>query len=137
MMMVAIFLFIQIFLFGTIDSSGKMIQESVLIKHNSKIIDHGYFIFCSIEGDMINETTFSYSLNLEKQTFTVTLVGSEIMSLDAKGENYTSQFNDSEDWNRERIGTPIEKYFLVFDPGFLVWNNLEKLNFFLRVCKNE
>ena len=86
---------------------------------------------------MINETTFSYSLNLEKQTFTVTLVGSEIMSLDAKGENYTSQFNDSEDWNRERIGTPIEKYFLVFDPDFLVWNNLEKLNFFLRVCKNE
>ena len=130
--MVAIFLFVQVSLFGTI----QMVQESVFIKHNSKIVEHGYFTFCSIDGETIEETTFSYSLNLKKQTFAVSLVGSDSTSLDDKGRNYLSQFGDSEDWDRGRIGTSVEKYFLVFDPNFLRWNNSEKLSFFLSVCKS-
>ena len=136
-MMTAIFLFMQVSLFGTIQLPEKMAQESVFIKHSSKIVDHGYFTFCSIEGDTIEETIFSYSLNLKKQTFAVSLVDSDSASLDKKGRNYLSHFSNSEDWNRERVGTSVEKYFLIFDSDFLRWNNSEKMSFFLSVCKSK
>jgi hypothetical protein len=44
-------------------------------------------------------------------------------------------FSSSEEWNKKRIGTPVEKYFLLFHPKFLTWNNAQKLDFFLKSQK--
>ena len=51
--------------------------------------------------------------------------------------NYLKDYSESDVWNRNRIGTSVEKYFMIFHKDFLMWNNSEKLNFFMQASMKE
>lgn len=129
-------IFIHILIIGFAPLIKANMQDSILIKHDCKIIEHGYFIFCTInDNKTINKTTFSYSLNIKKQTFVVRFIQSDTILIDAK--NKLDEFYGSDTWNKKRVGTSFEKYFLLFNPDFLKWNNLEKLHFFINASKEN
>lgn len=129
---------IHILIIGTVPLIKANMQDSILIKHRCKIIDHGFFTFCTInDNETIKKITFSYSLNLKKQAFAVGFVESDTISIDAISKNELKEFRESDSWNKKLNGTSVEKYFLLFHPDFLKWNNSEKLDFFMRVCKKE
>ncbi len=112
------------------------IQDSILIKHSCKIIEHGFFTFYTFDDDKtIIKNVFGYSLNLKKQTFVVSLIESDTIKKGSKFKNGIDGLNTSEEWNKKRVGTAVEKYFLLFHPDFLKWNNAQKLDFFIRKSK--
>ncbi len=110
-------------------------QDSILIKHSCKIVEHGFFTFYTFDGnDSIIKNVFGYSLNLKKQTFVVAFLESDTIQTDSMDINACYK---GEEWNKKRIGTSVEKYFLLFHPDFLKWNNAQKLDFFIRSSKEE
>lgn len=132
------FLFTLVFIFGTASLLKANMQDSVLIKHDCKVVEHGFFTFYTYDGDKtIIKNIFSYSLNLKKQTSVVTFIESETVKIDLMAKNYIDGFYKSEEWNKKRIGTSVEKYFLLFHPEFLKWNNAQKLDFFIQSVKKE
>jgi hypothetical protein len=127
-----------VLLFGTVSLIKANMQDSILIKHDCKIIEHGFFTFYTINDDKtINKNGFSYSLNLKKQTSVVTFIESDTVKADSMAENGLDGFYSSEEWNKKRVGTSVEKYFLLFHPEFLRWDNAEKLDFFIQACMKE
>lgn len=133
-----IILLINILTIGTAALLKANNEEPILLKQSCKIFNHGFFIFCTkIDHKTINRTTFSYSLNLRKQLFAVGFVERDTISIDAISKSELHQFSNSDQWNIQRIGTKLEKYYLIFHQDFLKWNNSEKLNFFVQVCENK
>jgi hypothetical protein len=109
------------------------LQDSVLIKHSCKVIEHGYFTFCTYnDNGTINKRTFGYSINLKKQTYAIALIEEDTLFKDAIKKNELDGYYESEKWNEKRIGTVVEKYFLLFDRDFLIWDNTQKLDFFMQ-----
>lgn len=132
------FLFTIVFIFGTVSLIKANKQDSILIKHECKIIEHGFFTFYTINDDKtIVKNVFAYSLNLKKQTCSVSLIKSDTIKVDPMAKNYIDGFYKSEEWNKKRIGTSVEKYFLLFHPEFLKWNNAQKLDFFIQTGNKE
>ncbi|MEO9964357.1 MAG: hypothetical protein ABJF11_01130 [Reichenbachiella sp.] len=128
--------FACVMVIGITNSQERQVHESLLIKHNFKVIDNGFFVFCeSSENDGISETTFSYSINLKKKNFNVVLLESK--SLTTISDSYLVEFDNSINWNQKRTGSYQERYFLVFDSAFIKWNNSEKLRFFLNESKKK
>lgn len=67
--MTRLLFFISILMMGIIYSPKANSQETILIKHNCKIINHGYFTFCTIDDNQtIEEVTFMYSV-VDLQTY--------------------------------------------------------------------
>lgn len=125
-------------IFGTASLTKASMQDSVLIKHDCKVIEHGFFTFYTFDDDItIIKNIFSYSLNLKKQTSVVSLIESETIKVDSMAKNDIDEFYKSEEWNKKRIGTSVEKYFLLFHQEFLKWNNAQKLDFFIQIGKKE
>ncbi len=125
------FLFTIVFLFGTVTLLKANIQDSVLIKHQCKIIEHGYFIFCTFDDDKtIIKNTFSYSLDLKKQTYVVKHNGGDTIKTDSITKDYIEDFLNSEEYKGN-------KSFLIFHPEFLKWNNAQKLDFFIQESMNK
>lgn len=113
-------------------------QESVFIKHDCKLINHGYFTFCAVtDNQTINKVTFSYSLDLKKKSYAVMLLSKDTLSINTIDKTYLNDFSGSDVWNQKRLGTSVEKYFMVFHKDFLIWSNSEKLDFFTRASKKE
>ncbi len=132
------FLLTLVFILGTASLIKANMQDSVLIKHDCKVIEHGFFSFYTFDDDKtIIKNVFSYSLNLKKQTSVVTFIESDTIKVDSMAKNSTDVFFNSEEWNKKRIGTSVEKYFLLFHPEFLKWNNAQKLDFFIQTHKKE
>lgn len=125
-------------IFGTASLTKASMQDSVLIKHDCKVIEHGFFTFYTFDDDItIIKNIFSYSLNLKKQTSVVSLIESEAIKVDSMAKNYIDGFYKSEEWNKKRIGTSVEKHLLLFHQEFLKWNNAQKLDFFIQIGKKE
>lgn len=125
-------------IFGTASLTKASMQDSVLIKHDCKVIEHGFFTFYTFDDDItIIKNIFSYSLNLKKQTSVVSLIESEAIKVDSMAKNDIDGFYKSEEWNKKRIGTSVEKYLLLFHQEFLKWNNAQKLDFFIQIGKKE
>ncbi|WP_027473254.1 hypothetical protein [Saccharicrinis fermentans] len=123
---------------GIIYSSKVNSQEMILIKHNCKIISHGYFTFCTIDDSQaIDKVTFIYSVDLKKKSYTTSLMSKDTLSVNNVDKKYLKDYSESDVWNRKRLGTSVEKYFTIFHKDFLIWSNSEKLDFFTRVSKNE
>ncbi|MCF8218304.1 MAG: hypothetical protein K9J21_04925 [Bacteroidales bacterium] len=132
------FLLTFVFILGTASLIKANMQDSVLIKHDCKIIEHGFFSFYTFDDDKaIIKNVFSYSLNLKKQTSVVTFIESDTIKVDSMAKNSTEGFYNSKEWNKKRIGTSVEKYFLLFHPEFLKWNNAQKLDFFIQTHKKK
>jgi hypothetical protein len=132
------FLLTLVFILGTASLIKANMQDSVLIKHDCKVIEHGFFSFYTFDDDKtIIKNVFSYSLNLKKQTSVVTFIESDTIKVDSMAKNITDGFFNSEEWNKKRTGTSVEKYFLLFHPEFLKWNNVQKLDFFIQTHKKE
>ena len=113
-------------------------QELVFMKHNCKIINHGYFTFRTMnDNQTINKVTFSYSLDLKKKSYTIMFLSKDTLCVNAVDKNYLKGYCESDVWNRNRLGTSVEKYFTIFHKDFLIWNNSEKLDFFKQVSKKE
>ena len=125
-------------MFGIVPLLKANMQDSTLIKHSCKIIDHGFFTFYTVSS---NNTTykhvFSYSLDLKKNTFSVSLLERDTIKANEMTKNETKGFDQSDVWNKKRIGTSVEKYFLLFHPDFLKWENTQKLEFFVRTSQKE
>jgi hypothetical protein len=131
-------LFTLVIIFGTVLLIKASNQDSVLIKHDCKVIEHGYFTFLTINNDKTKvKYVFAYSLNLKKQTFSVALLERDIIKIDSIANNNIDGFYKSEEWNKKRIETSVEKYFLLFHPEFLKWNNAQKLDLFIQKVKRE
>jgi len=131
-------LFINIMLlFNTIISSqNEQNNDSILISHNCKIIEHGYFSFIIfIDKESINKKTFSYSIDLNNDTFILYLIDDKIINRNNLKKNDLYNFESSDDWNIKRNKKSVEKYFLTFHQDFLKWNNKKKLDFFTQNCK--
>lgn len=127
-----------VFIFGTAYLTKASMQDSVLIKHDCKVIEHGFFTFYTFDDDItIIKNIFSYSLNLKKQTSVVSLIESETIKVDSMAKNDIDEFYKSEEWNKKRIGTSVKKYLLLFHQEFLKWNNAQKLDFFIQIGKKE
>lgn len=125
-------------IFGTASLTKASMQDSVLIKHDCKVIEHGFFTFYTFDDDItIIKNIFSYSLNLKKQTSVVSLIESEAIKVDSMAKNDIDGFYKSEEWNKKRIGTSVEKHLLLFHQEFLKWNNAQKLDFFIQIGKKE
>lgn len=125
-------------IFGTAYLTKASMQDSVLIKHDCKVIEHGFFTFYTFDDDItIIKNIFSYSLNLKKQTSVVSLIESETIKVDSMAKNDIDEFYKSEEWNKKRIETSVEKYFLLFHQEFLKWSNAQKLDFFIQIGKKE
>src|SRR5690554_248813 len=91
-----------VLLFGTVSLIKANMQDSILIKHDCKIIEHGFFTFYTINDDKtINKNGFSYSLNLKKQTSVVTFIESDTVKADSMAENGLDGFYSSEEWNKK------------------------------------
>ena len=119
------FLFTTVFLFGTVTLLKANMQDSVLIKHQCKIIEHGYFIFCSFDDKTIIKNTFSYSLDLKKRTYVVKHNGNDTVKTASITKDYIDGFLSSEEYKGN-------KSFLIFHPEFLKWNNAQKLDFLIQ-----
>jgi len=126
-----------VLILGTVSLLKANIQDSILIRHDCKIIEHGFFTFYTIKDDTTIRNTFSYSLNLKKQTSVVTFIESDTIKADSKVKNELDRFYSSEEWNKKLVGTSVEKYFLLFHPDFLRWSNAQKFDFFMQICKRE
>jgi hypothetical protein len=136
--MTRLLFFISILMMGIIYSPKANSQETILIKHNCKIINHGYFTFCTIDDNQtIEEVTFMYSVDIEKKSYTTSLMSKDTLYINDVGKKYLRDYSESDVWNRKRIGTSVEKYYMIFHKDFLTWSNLEKLDFFTRVSKKE
>lgn len=131
-------LFTFVFIFGTTSLIKANMRDSVLINHRCKIIEHGFYTFYTINDDKtIVKNVFAYSLNLKKKTYSVSLIKNETIKIDSMAKNYFDGFYESEEWNKKRIGTSVENYFLLFHPEFLKWNNAQKLDFFIQTGKKK
>jgi hypothetical protein len=131
-------LFINIMLFFNtiISSQNENNNDSILISHNCKIIEHGYFSFITfIDNESINKKTFSYSINLKANTFTLSLIDDKIINRNIIKKNDLYNFYTSDVWNKKRNKKSVEKYFLTFHQDFLKWDNSHKLEFFLEHSK--
>lgn len=120
-------------MFVTVPLLKANVQDSTLIKHSCKIIEHGFFTFYTVSSNNTNyKHVFSYSLDLKENTFSVSFLESDTIKA-----NEIKGFYQSDVWNKKRIGTSVEKYFLVFHPDFLRWDNTRKLDFFVQTCQKE
>jgi hypothetical protein len=129
---------VSVVIMGTAYMPSGNCQESVFIKHNCKIIDHGYFTFCSVtDNQTINEATFSYSIDFKKKSYAIMLLSEDTLPMNTSNKTYLNDFSGSDVWNQKRLGTSVEKYFLVFHKDFLSWSNSEKLDFFMQASKKE
>jgi len=129
------FSLISLFIFVTVTLTKANMQDSILIHLQCKIIEHGYFTFCKINNNgTINKITFGYSINLKKQTFAIDLVKSDTLLAD-KVDLYG--FYKSDAWNQKIIESSVEKYYLVIHQDFLKWNNSQKLDYFMQICKEK
>ncbi len=123
---------------GIIYSPKANSQESVFIKHNCKVINHGYFTFCTTnDNQTISKVTFIYSVNLKKKSYSASLMSKDTLCVNEVAKNYLKDYCESDVWNRKRLGTSVEKYFTIFHKDFLIWNNSEKLDFFIQASKKE
>lgn len=132
------FLFTLVLTFGIVSLLKANVQDSTLIKHSCKIIEHGFFTFYTVSSNNTNyKHVFSYSLDLKKNTFSVSFLESDTIKANEMTKNEIKGFYQSDVWNKKRIGTSVEKYFLVFHPDFLRWDNTQKLDFFVQTCQKE
>lgn len=131
-------LFSFVLMFVTVPLLKANVQDSTLIKHSCKIIEHGFFTFYTVSSNNTNyKHVFSYSLDLKKNTFSVSFLESDTIKANEMTKNEIKGFYQSDVWNKKRIGTSVEKYFLVFHPDFLRWDNTRKLDFFVQTCQKE
>ena len=132
------FLFTLVLMFVTVPLLKANVQDSTLIKHSCKIIEHGFFTFYTVGSNNTNyKHVFSYSLDLKKNTFSVSFLESDTIKANEMTKNEIKGFYQSDVWNKKRIGTSVEKYFLLFHPEFLIWDNSQKLDFFVQTCQKE
>ena len=76
------FLFTFVLMFVTVPLLKANVQDSTLIKHSCKIIEHGFFTFYTVSSNNTNyKHVFSYSLDLKKNTFSVSFLESEVILL--------------------------------------------------------
>jgi hypothetical protein len=128
---------IGLLLFGMFQQNNNL-QESVLIKHSCKIINHGYFSFLIKDNDNFSKIVFSYNINLKENSFSVGFVSRDtLLSSDRINNESIDDFFESDKWNKKIMGTVAEKNFLIFHRDFLIWNNKEKLNFFMKACNKK
>lgn len=131
-------LFLDIVIMGIIYSQETKCQESVFVKHNYKIINHGMFSFYAVnDNQTVSKVIFNYSLDLKKKSFVIGVESKDTLCINAVANNYLKDYSESDVWNRNRIGTSVEKYFMIFHKDFLMWNNSEKLNFFMQASMKE
>lgn len=113
-------------------------QELVLIKHNYKIINHGIFSFYTVnDNQTVSKVIFNYSLDLKKKSFVIGVESKDTLCINTVAKNYLKDYSKSDVWNRNRLGTSAEKYFTIFHEDFLIWSNLEKLDFFMQASKKD
>jgi fibronectin type 3 domain-containing protein len=83
-------------------------QESVFIKHDCKLINHGYFTFCAVtDNQTINKVIFSYSLDLKKKSYAVMLLSKDTLSINTIDKTYLNDFSGSDVWNQKRLGPQL------------------------------
>ncbi len=131
--MVKFFLLVSAFLFGMPPmQKTSVLQGTILIKQQCKIINHGYYFFCvfNTDNETITEYRFSYSLNMEEKTYVVGLNGIDTIKIESLPKNYFDGFCNSENYKGS-------KSFLIFHPSFLKWNNMQKLHFFIQQSNNK
>lgn len=108
-------------------------KEDILIHTQSKTINHGYINFLFFENHSPSLLkVYSYSIDIKKNNFYVSLIESIKVSSNYDTNNYKS----TKEWNEKQKNTYREKYFKVIHNNFLTLTNREKFHLIDSIAKN-
>ena len=112
-------LFVSVVIMGITYSQETKCQESVFIKHNYKIINHGMFSFYTVDDNQtVSKVIFSYSLDLKKKSFVIGVESKDTLCINTVAKNYLEGYCESD------VRAPIQNGFhdLMSYPHFEVLN---------------